>query len=108
MWPGDPKTVYTATAEWEFGIILLKAGFLVVDAQSERKPDIEIKGVCDHSEGPQRGEFVFKPRRHRVESAGRETGNIIVIDRQEITATGPTSGAADRLAQVIEVGGRVG
>jgi TolB-like protein len=101
-WP-DPKSRYTATAEWEFGIVLLKAGFQVVDAKSERKADIEINGVCDHSEGPRRGELFSNRAVMELKVQERQTGNIIVIDRQESTATGPTSGAADRLAQVMTV-----
>lgn len=99
----NPKSRYTATAEWEFGIVLLKAGFQVVDAQSEAKPDIEISGVCDHSEGPRRGELFSNRAVLELKIQDRRTGNIIVMDRQESTATGPTSGLADRMAQVMTV-----
>jgi TolB-like protein len=97
------KSRYSATAEWEFGIILLKAGFPVVDAKSDRKADIEIKGLCDHSDGPRRGELFSNRAVIELKVQERETGNIIVIDRQEAIVTGPTQGAADRMAQVQAV-----
>jgi TolB-like protein len=99
MWPGE-KTKNSATAEWEFGIILLKAGFPVVDARSDHKPDIEIKGVCDHGEGAQRGELFSDRTVIELKVQERESGNIILIDREESTATAPTSGLADRLSQI--------
>jgi len=36
---------HSSTGQGEFGALLLKAGFTVVDANSERKPDVEITGV---------------------------------------------------------------
>ncbi len=41
---GSPVPIPTANSE--MAIILQKAGFVVVDGNSERKPDIEISGHC--------------------------------------------------------------
>lgn len=89
--------------EGALGAILLKAGFAVVDAGSERKPDVEITGS---------GQFVADSRRAGVCSSAygmdvkiqeRRTGSIIAFDRQESTASASGAAAARTAAQVKTV-----
>jgi len=91
------------TAETEFGAILIRAGFPVVDNNSERKAEVGIKGLGDHSEGPRRGELFTFRSVIELKVQERRTGNFITIDRQESLATDPTRMGADRSAQVQAV-----
>jgi TolB-like protein len=98
-----PARGTTATATGEFGILLEKAGFTVVDANSDQKPDIEITGVCDLSPGPrQNGLFSFRAV-IELKVQERRTGQIITFDRQESTATDAARAGANRSAQVNAV-----
>ena len=94
---------HSATAEGEFGIILLKAGFTVVDANSDRKPDIEITGVDDLGAGPRRSALFSYRSVIELKVQERRTGNILCFDRQESTATDVSRPGADRLSQVNAV-----
>lgn len=98
LWPTG--RMHSNSAETEFGAILLKAGFPVVDANSERKPDVEIKGLCDHGEGPRRGELYTYRTVIELKVQQRRTGDLITIDRQESFATDATKVGADRSSQV--------
>lgn len=98
VWPN--RRGHSASAEGEFGIILLKAGFTVVDANSDQKPDVEITGVDDVGMGPREGELISARVVIELKVQERRTGDIITYDRQESTATNVTLASADRLAQV--------
>lgn len=101
FWPS--RKGHSATAEGEFGAILLKAGFTVVDANSDRKPDVEITGVADISAGPRRsGIFSFRTV-IELKVQERRSGTIVAFDRQEGTATDSTRAGADRSSQVNAV-----
>jgi hypothetical protein len=96
-------TSSVATPTGEFGIILMKAGFPVVDANSDRKPDVEITGVVDISAGPHQGGLFSYRAVIELKVQERRTGNIIAFDRQESTATDSAKAAANRSAQVNAV-----
>lgn len=91
------------TAIGEMAIILQKAGFVVVDANSERKPDVEILGFSDSDVGPRRGDLYSV--RTVVEAKVRErlTGKIIVIDRQTVDAVDIGIMTAERNSEVRAV-----
>jgi hypothetical protein len=87
------------------GIILQKAGFTVVDSNSDRKPDIEITGVIDISPGPRRGELFSFRAVVEAKVQERRTGNIIAFDRQSGDAVDVAKSGANRSAQVRAVDG---
>jgi len=91
------------TANIEFGSILLKAGFPVVDGNSDRKPDIEITGVADVSEGPPSGNLYTSRTDIELKVQERLTGNIIDFDHQEGTGTDASEASARRSAQIDAV-----
>jgi TolB-like protein len=101
VWPN--RKGHSASAEGEFGIILLKAGFTVVDANSDQKPDIEITGVDDVGTGPRHGNLFSARVVIELKVQERRSGDIIAFDRQESTATDVTRASADRSAQVNAV-----
>jgi TolB-like protein len=103
FWPS--RKGHSASAEGEFGNILLKAGFPVVDAKSDRKPDIEITGVSDVSAGPRHGGLFSYRAIIELKVQERRSGNIITFDRQEATAADAARAGADRMAQVNAVDG---
>jgi Curli production assembly/transport component CsgG len=94
---------HSAPAEAEFGLLLLKAGFAVVDGKSDHKPDVEITGVDDNSEGPSRGGLHSFRTVLDVKVQERRSGNIIAYEHQEGSATDPTKAGADRQSQVNAV-----
>jgi TolB-like protein len=87
----------------EWGIVLMKAGFPVVDKNSDRKPDITITGVYDNSQGPRHGELFSYRTTVEVKIQDRRTGNIIAFDRQESSFTDAAKVGADRSCQVNAV-----
>jgi TolB-like protein len=103
VWPN--RKGHSASAEAEFGVVLLKAGFTVVDSNSDRKPDVEITGVDDASPGPRRGNLYSCRAVIELKVQERRTGNIIVFDRQESTANDVAKAGANRSAQVNTVDG---
>lgn len=102
---GSNKSLRCNAAEIELGLVLLKAGFPVVDGNSERKPDVEIKGVYDHSEGPRRGDLFSYRSVIELKAQERQTGEIVAFDRQEGIATDASEVGADRAAAVLAVDG---
>ena len=71
-----------------------------MDANSERKPDVEITGVADTSPASRQGALFSGRTVIELKIQERRTGNIIAFDRQESTATDATRSAANRSAQV--------
>ncbi len=102
---GMNKSDHCNSAEVEFGLILLKAGFPVVDGNSDRKPDVEIKGIYDHGDGPHHGELFSFRSVIELKAQARRTGDIIAFDRQEGFATDASKMGADRAAAVQAVDG---
>ncbi|MGD0411812.1 MAG: CsgG/HfaB family protein [Verrucomicrobiota bacterium] len=96
-------TGHSAAAEAEFGIVLLKAGFQVVDEKSDRKPDLEMTGVDDISAAPKQGGLFACRAVIELKVQERRTGNIVLFDRQESTATDTALSGADRAAQINAV-----
>lgn len=95
----------SATANGEMGILLQKAGFTVVDSNSDRKPDIEITGVIDTSQGLRRGELFSFRAVVEAKVQERRTGNIIAFDRQASEAVDVAKASANRSAQAKAVDG---
>jgi hypothetical protein len=93
------KARHSAPAETELGIVLLKAGFAVVDDNSDRKPDVEITGVDDLSAGPKNGSFYSFRCVIELKVQDRRTGNISGFEHEEASATDATRVSADRAAQ---------
>jgi TolB-like protein len=98
-----PGAEHSATAETEFGFILLKAGFKVVDEKSDRKPDLEMTGVDDLSAAPSQGGLFSFRAVIELKVQERRTGNIVLFDRQEAAGTDAAMSGADRAAQVNAV-----
>jgi len=90
---------HSASAENEFGAILLEAGFKVVDENSDQKPDFEITGIATFDQGAPRGKLFSSSGVIDLKVQNRRTGDVLVFDRQESTATNPGKKAANRLAQ---------
>jgi len=97
------KERHSDPAEGELGAILLKAGFPVVDANSDYKPDIEITGVVDVSGGSRRGDLFFSSAVIELKIQERRSGAIIAFDHQERTAADVGLPTARRQAQVNAV-----
>lgn len=94
---------HIAAAEDEFGAILLKAGFMVVDENSDQKPDMEITGIASYDSGIPHG-GLYSPRGViDLKVQERRTGKIITFDRQESAATDPSKKTAIRAAQANAV-----
>lgn len=104
FWPSGEQR-HATTAETEFGAILIKAGFTVVDANSDRKADVEIEGLEDHSEGPRKGQLFSNRAVIELKVQNRRTGEFITMDREESFASSSTRVGADRAAQVQAVDG---
>ena len=92
-----------ATAEGEFGALLLKAGFTVVDSNSDRKPDVEITGGGCVSARSHHGGLYSSSYSLNVKVQERRTGSIIAFDFQESTATESGQTAASTAAAIKSV-----
>lgn len=95
----------SSTANTEMGVILQKAGFAVVDGNSDRKPDVEITGVVDAGMGPRRGELFSFRAVVEAKVQERRTGNIIALDRETAEAVDVGRATANRAAQAKAVDG---
>lgn len=93
----------SATGEGELGALLLAAGFPVVDANSERKPNVEISGVEAVSSAPPRGGLVSSRAVLDLKMQERRTGALLALDHAESTATDIISRTAIRAAQADAV-----
>lgn len=91
---------YEPTIDGELGAILLKAGFKVVDGNSDHKPDMEIVGGGNMLALNSRGELFSCSYGIDVKIQERRTGNIIGFDHQESTATSTGQVAAFTAAQI--------
>ena len=91
------------TVEGELGAVLLKAGFKVVDGNSDRRPDVEITGGGDVLAESSRGGVFSCSYGVDVKIQERKTGNIIGFDRQESTAAAMWAMAAITAAETKTV-----
>jgi hypothetical protein len=82
---------------------LLKAGFPVVDTNSERKPELEITGVEVVSPAPRHGALRSCRAVLDLKVQERRTGAIFVLDHQESDATDVTRVGANHSAQAAAV-----
>ena len=94
---------HCTTGEGEFGALLLKAGFTVVDANSERKPDVEITGIYEIDTEPRRSGLFSCRAMFDLKVQDRRTGSIITLDHQESSATDIALTGASRAAQADAV-----
>ena len=94
----DPHN--SAPAQSEFGTILLKAGFTVVDEKSDRKADIEITGVEHTSSPPHEGGLFSFQCVDEVKVQDRRTGAILAFVHEEATGTDASSSAAKQASRV--------
>jgi TolB-like protein len=91
---------HSAPTETELGMDLLKAGFPVVDDESDRKPDIEITGIEDMRAGGRTGALYSFRCNVELKVQDRRTGNIITLEHQESSASDSNRSSADHGAQV--------
>jgi TolB-like protein len=97
------RTHQSTVAEGEFGTVLLKAGFAVVDSNSDRKPDVEITGTESSSPGPRQGVLFSFSDAMDLKIQERRTGNIIAIEHQIGSASDGARATANAAAQVNAV-----
>jgi hypothetical protein len=100
-WSGPKDPSFTANTE--MGLILQKAGFVVVDGNSESKPDVEITGRVINDDARSRGELHLTHSAVEIKVQDRRTGQIIAMDREEISTAGSTQMGAQRSAQALAV-----
>jgi TolB-like protein len=94
------KPWHEPVVEGEFGVVLLKAGFTVVDDNSDRKPDVEITGGGNVTAQARHGGLFSSSYTLDVKVQERRSGSIIAFDRQDGTATDAGQNAAMAAAQV--------
>src|SRR5690242_13873012 len=70
------------------GLVLMKAGFPVVDESSDTKPDIIITGSVTWDTAKQHGSLFACSATMELKATERRTGVIRVLDHQESTGTG--------------------
>lgn len=78
--------VIDPAAQTELEFILQKAGFIVVDSKSDKKPDLEIDGEAFSAFGMRRGNLISCRSRIELKARDRATGKVIVVDRQTSVA----------------------
>jgi hypothetical protein len=89
---------------------LQKAGFTVVDAHSDKKPDIEITGEALSAFGMRKGNLISCRSRIELKARDRASGKILLVDRQtsvavdiseQTAAKSALENAADDLAERV-------
>jgi TolB-like protein len=93
----------STAAEEEFGRILLKTGFPVVDENSDQKPDVEITGVASYDTGPAHNGMFSARGVLELKVQERLTGRIIAFERLENTAPDSSQKVAVQAAQTSAV-----
>jgi TolB-like protein len=96
---GTTKLTDSTTAKAEFGTVLLKAGFKVVDTNSDMKPDIEITGTEMNSQSPRQGPLYAYTDAMDVKVQERRTGNILAVDHE--VGSGTAGGGKAAIAAAI-------
>lgn len=84
----------------ELGLVLMKAGFPIVDENSDHKPDVEITGNVTWNVSKQHGSMNVCSATLDVKVAERRTGIIKTMDHQESTGTGVGQMVAIQTAKV--------
>lgn len=79
---GSSVAAVVSTAETEMGIILQRAGFVVVDEKSAEKPAIEIMGEAAVDVGAKLGSLFPCRAVISIKVRERESGRILAFDRQ--------------------------
>ena len=77
-----PSSVRQHTANTEMGLILQRAGFTVVDAKSDQKPDVEITGMAASETARNKNDLYSARTVIEAKVQDRRTGRIIAVDRQ--------------------------
>jgi TolB-like protein len=95
-------------AETELETVLLKAGFTIVDENSESKPDVEITGHGIFGGETRRGGLVSCSYDMDVKIQERETGRIITFEHQEGSATEAGPNSARTTAEINAADGVAG
>ncbi len=95
--------IRSTTAETEFGALLLRAGFKVVDGQSDMKPDLEIIGVEDLSPGAAKDGFFMYHAVIDLTVRRRLTGELLAFEHEEASATDTAKSEASRATEVNAV-----
>ena len=93
----------STAAEEEFGRILLKTGFPVVDENSEQKPDVEITGVASYDTGPAHNGMYSAKGVLELKVQERQSGRIIAFERVENTTPDSSRKVAVESAQTSAV-----
>lgn len=75
------------TAQNELGLILQKVGFTLLDAQSDRQPDVIITGSAMSAGGQKNGSLCTCRATLDIKAQERTTGKYIAVERQESSAT---------------------
>jgi len=95
--------ILAPVAETEFGAILLKAGFKVVDGQSDTKPDLEITGVDDISPSAPKNDFFTYHAVIDLTVRRRLTGELLAFEHGEASGTDTSKSGAGRATEVNAV-----
>jgi hypothetical protein len=100
---GGGRPVPSTVMDGEFGTLLLKAGFPLVDSNSDRKPDMIITGSEDGGERPRRGDLFSYIEVMNVKVQERRSGSILALQHLISSASEDSAGAAKAAAQVHAV-----
>jgi TolB-like protein len=101
VWWESGRKHESTTVEDEFGALLLKSGFTVVDDKSDRKADVQIEGIENANVGATRqGDLFSFFEVISLTAHERRTGKIITMDYQAESANGTGPGAARADAEV--------
>jgi hypothetical protein len=85
-------------AETEFEKLLGECGFKIADGASTERPDIQITGEALSEFGLRKGNLISCKGRVEIKIRERETGNIIVSDRQTSVAVDITEQTSAKTA----------
>jgi TolB-like protein len=102
LWTTD-HSQHSPTVEAEFGVILLKAGFTEVDANSDRKPDIEITGVERVSQEPRQGALFTCHDILDLKVQEQRTGKILAVEHEVGSGTADAAFAANAASKINAV-----
>jgi TolB-like protein len=94
--------------ETELQAILMKAGFPVVDDNSENKPEVIITGAGEFGSEPRRGDLRSCNYAMDVKIQERRSGKILALEHQEGNATETGKSAARTAAQINAADGLAG
>ena len=81
------RSVPDPAAETEIGYLLQKSGFEIVDPLASNKaPDIEVSGEAFSEFGLRKGNLVSSKGRVEIKAIARETGRVVLVDRETAVA----------------------